>query len=99
MGGDGGWGHSSFHKYTQGGGGEMGRWGVNVSIDTTYHNHQGNLLKGGDILCPIPEHGSLGVGFFMNLDPETGRTHTPEKIGLSNVYTLVEDKQGMGMCL
>lgn len=83
--------HPPFHKYT---------WGPNVSVDTTYHQHHwGHLLKGGDILYPTPKHSSLGIGFFMNLDPETGRAQAPGITGLSNVNTLVEDKQGMGMCL
>lgn len=70
-----------------------------MSIDSAYHQHHwGHLLKGGDILYPTPKHSSLGNGFFTNVDPETGRAQAPGKTVLSDVNTLVEDKQGTGMC-
>lgn len=75
-----------------------GRGVANVSIDTTYHQHHwGHLLKDGDILYPTPKPSSLGNGFFTNVDPETGRAEAPGKMVLSDVNTLVEDKQSMGM--
>lgn len=74
------------------------RGGGSVSISST-PSPPGHLLEGGDILYPTPRQSSLGVGFFIVLDPETGRAHTHGKTGLSNVNTLAGDKQGMGICL